>query len=62
MSHKYVMHVLQLASKVEGMKKPASMIGFLVRFFLGNLGCIYFVLVPIYMFIKDKIVPKGKPI
>uniref|UniRef100_A0A7C9D0K3 2-methyl-6-phytyl-1,4-hydroquinone methyltransferase n=1 Tax=Opuntia streptacantha TaxID=393608 RepID=A0A7C9D0K3_OPUST len=53
---------LQLGPKVEDVKKPVSRWVFLTRFILGTLAAAYFVLVPIYMWIKDKIVPKGWPI
>eukprot|EP00252_Welwitschia_mirabilis_P006520 TRINITY_DN1740_c0_g1_i2.p1 TRINITY_DN1740_c0_g1~~TRINITY_DN1740_c0_g1_i2.p1 ORF type:complete len:362 (+),score=63.36 TRINITY_DN1740_c0_g1_i2:294-1379(+) len=53
---------LQLGPKAEDVKKPVKPLVFLTRFILGGLASIYFVLVPIYMWIKDKIVPKGQPI
>ncbi|KAL6883273.1 hypothetical protein ACP4OV_010687 [Aristida adscensionis] len=53
---------LQLGSKVEDVTKPANIITFLFRFLMGTISAAYFVLVPIYMWIKDKIVPNGLPI
>ena len=54
--------LLQLGPKVEDVKKPVNPFVFLTRFILGALAATYYVLVPIYMWIKDKIVPKGMPI
>ncbi|ONK73383.1 uncharacterized protein A4U43_C04F30890 [Asparagus officinalis] len=49
-------------SKVEDVKKPVNPISFLLRFILGTNAATYYVLVPIYMWIKDQIFPKGMPI
>lgn len=54
--------LMQLGPKTEDVKKPVNKFVFLMRFLLGGLAATYFVLVPIYMWIKDKIVPKGLPI
>ncbi|CAD5193892.1 unnamed protein product [Musa acuminata subsp. malaccensis] len=53
---------LQLGPKVEDVKKPVNPFAFLLRFILGTVAATYYVLVPIYMWIKDQIVPKGQPI
>ena len=53
---------MQLGPKAEDIKEPVNPFAFLLRFFLGVICAAYFVLVPIYMWIKDQIVPKGKPI
>ncbi|XP_048336292.2 2-methyl-6-phytyl-1,4-hydroquinone methyltransferase, chloroplastic [Ziziphus jujuba] len=53
---------LQLGPKQEDVSKPVHPLVFLSRLILGALAGAYFVLVPIYMWIKDKIVPKGQPI
>ncbi|CAJ1967014.1 unnamed protein product [Sphenostylis stenocarpa] len=53
---------LKLGPKVEDVKKPVNPLVFLYRFILGVIASTYFVLVPIYMWIKDKIVPRGIPI
>lgn len=53
---------LQLGQKFVGAKKPVNPLVFLFRFILGNIAASWFVLVPIYMMIKDKLVSKGKPI
>ncbi|URD88007.1 37 kDa inner envelope membrane protein [Musa troglodytarum] len=53
---------LQLGPKVEDVKKPVNPFAFVLRFILGTIAATYYVLVPIYMWIKDKIVPKGQPI
>ncbi|KAK7344063.1 hypothetical protein VNO77_13304 [Canavalia gladiata] len=49
----------QLGPKAEDVKKPVNPLLFLSRFILGPIAAIYYVLVPIYMWIKDQIVPKG---
>lgn len=54
--------LMQLGPKVEDVKKPVNPFVFLYRFILGTIASTYFVLVPIYMWIKDKIVPRGMPI
>ncbi|KAL6516123.1 hypothetical protein OROGR_019428 [Orobanche gracilis] len=53
---------LQLGPKAEDVSKPVNPWVFLGRFFLGAMAATYYVLVPIYMWLKDQIVPKGLPI
>ncbi|KAF3324377.1 2-methyl-6-phytyl-1,4-hydroquinone methyltransferase 1 [Carex littledalei] len=53
---------LQLGTKEEDVLKTVNPFAFLMRFILGTIAAAYYVLVPIYMWIKDKIVPKGQPI
>lgn len=53
---------LQLGPKVEDVRKPVNPLVFLFRLILGAMAGAYYVLVPIYMWIKDQIVPKGRPI
>ncbi|XP_010413151.1 PREDICTED: 2-methyl-6-phytyl-1,4-hydroquinone methyltransferase, chloroplastic [Camelina sativa] len=54
---------LQLGPKEEDVEKPVSNpFSFLGRFLLGTLAAAWFVLIPIYMWIKDQIVPKDQPI
>ncbi|KAH9289656.1 hypothetical protein KI387_033773, partial [Taxus chinensis] len=53
---------LQLGPKVEDVKRPINPIMFLIKFLLGSIASAYFVWVPFYMWIKDKIVPEGQPI
>ncbi|KAK9057344.1 hypothetical protein SSX86_022179 [Deinandra increscens subsp. villosa] len=53
---------LQLGPKVEDVEKPVNPFVFLLRFLLGASAGIYYVLVPVYMWLKDQIVPKGQPI
>ncbi|CAI0448775.1 unnamed protein product [Linum tenue] len=53
---------LQLGPKAEDVSKPVKPFVFLMRFLLGAMAATYYVLVPIYMWIKDLIVPKGMPI
>ncbi|TVU13524.1 hypothetical protein EJB05_40584 [Eragrostis curvula] len=53
---------LQLGPKAEDVSKPVNPITFLLRFLLGTLCAAYYVIVPIYMWMKDKIVPRGMPI
>lgn len=53
---------LKLGPKAEDVSKPVNPIVFLFRFLVGTICATYFFLVPIYMWIKDKIVPGGRPI
>lgn len=53
---------MQLGAKVEDVRKPVNPPVFLLRLLLGAMAGSYYVLVPIYMWIKDQIVPKGMPI
>lgn len=53
---------LQLGPKEEDVEKPVDPFVFLPRFILGVLAAAWFTLVPIYMWLKDQIVPKGQPI
>ena len=53
---------MQLGPKAEDVAKPVHPLVFLYRFILGGLASTYYVLVPIYMWIKDKIVPEGMPL
>ncbi len=54
--------VLQMGPKAEDVKGPWNPISFAYRFVIGVLAASYFVLVPIYMWLKDLVVPKGQPI
>lgn len=57
------MHVfMKLGPKVEDVEKPVNPLVFLFRLIAGVIAATYYVLVPIYMWIKDQIVPKGMPI
>ncbi|PIA31610.1 hypothetical protein AQUCO_04900126v1 [Aquilegia coerulea] len=54
---------LKLDPKEDDVQKPAeNKLAFITRFLLGIAAASYFVLVPIYMWIKNLIVPKGIPI
>ncbi|KAL1547186.1 2-methyl-6-phytyl-1,4-hydroquinone methyltransferase [Salvia divinorum] len=53
---------LQLGPKAEDVSKPVNPLVFLARLILGAIAGAYYVLVPIYMWLKDLIVPKGLPI
>lgn len=53
---------VQLGPKAEDVQKPVNPFTFLLRFIIGTIAATYFVLVPIYMWIKDQIVPKSMPI
>lgn len=53
---------LQLGPKAEDVRAKVNPLVFLYRFFLGVIASAYYVMVPIYMWIKDQIVPKGQPI
>nr|GMD95176.1 2-methyl-6-phytyl-1,4-hydroquinone methyltransferase, chloroplastic-like [Ipomoea batatas] len=53
---------LQMGPKAEDVSKPSNPFVFLSRLILGAIAATYYVLVPIYMWIKDQIVPKGQPI
>ncbi|XP_050220909.1 2-methyl-6-phytyl-1,4-hydroquinone methyltransferase, chloroplastic-like [Mercurialis annua] len=53
---------LQLGSKDEDVSKQVNPLGFVVRFILGVMASIYYLFLPIYMWLKDKIVPEGRPI
>ncbi|XP_037422582.1 2-methyl-6-phytyl-1,4-hydroquinone methyltransferase 2, chloroplastic-like [Triticum dicoccoides] len=53
---------LQLGPKAEDVSKPhVNPIFVFFRFLIGTICATYFFLVPIYMWIKDKIVPQGRP-
>lgn len=54
--------MMQLGPKAEDVSEPVKPFSFLMRFILGALAGMYYVLVPIYMWLKDQIVPKGQPI
>lgn len=53
---------LQMGPKAEDVSKPAHPVVFLIRFILGALAGTYYVIVPVYMWLKDQVVPKGEPI
>lgn len=61
LSYKFC-NLLQLGPKEEDVEKPVDPFVFLPRFILGVLAAAWFTLVPIYMWLKDQIVPKGQPI
>ncbi|KAG8485504.1 hypothetical protein CXB51_019051 [Gossypium anomalum] len=47
-----------LGPKAEDVSKPVNPFVFLLRFMLGATAAAYYVLVPIYMWLKDQIVPE----
>ncbi|KAM0880070.1 hypothetical protein ACQ4PT_033817 [Festuca glaucescens] len=51
--------LLSLGPKTEDVSKPVNPITFFFRFLMGAIFAVYYGLVPIYMWIKDQIVPKG---
>lgn len=53
---------LKLGPKAEDVKGPWNPFSFVYRFLVGVIASLYYVLVPIYMWLKDQIVPKGQPI
>ncbi|KAI4345702.1 hypothetical protein L6164_012802 [Bauhinia variegata] len=53
---------LELGPKREVVTKGVNPILFLWRCFLGFLGIIWYTVIPVYMWIKDKITPAGRPI
>jgi MPBQ/MSBQ methyltransferase len=50
-----------LGPKTEDVRKAVNPVTFVLRFLVGTLCAAYYVLLPIYMWIKDKIVPNGMP-
>jgi len=48
-----------LGPKAEDVKKTVNPLLFLWRFILGTIAATYYVLVSVYMWIKNKMVPKG---
>ncbi|KAG0580268.1 hypothetical protein KC19_4G161700 [Ceratodon purpureus] len=53
---------LKLGPKAEDVKGPWNPFSFVYRFLVGVIASLYYVLVPIYMWLKDQIVPKGQEI
>ncbi|XP_002964277.2 2-methyl-6-phytyl-1,4-hydroquinone methyltransferase, chloroplastic [Selaginella moellendorffii] len=53
---------LDLGPKAEDVQAPSNPLTFFFRFLVGGIASLYFVLVPIYMWLKDLITPKGQPI
>ncbi|KAG6537876.1 2-methyl-6-phytyl-1,4-hydroquinone methyltransferase 2, chloroplastic-like [Zingiber officinale] len=53
---------LQLGPKAEDVNRAVNPFVVIVRFVLGTTAAAYYVLVPVYMWIKDKIVPRGQPL
>lgn len=51
-----------MGPKEEDVSEPVKPGVFLLRFLLGMLAATYYVLVPIYMWLKDQITPQGQPI
>ena len=52
----------QLGPKAEDVRAKVNPFVFLYRFLLGVIASAYYILVPIYMWLKDQIVPKGQPL
>ncbi|KVI03896.1 Methyltransferase type 11 [Cynara cardunculus var. scolymus] len=48
--------------EAEDVEKAVNPFVFFLRFLLGATAGVYYVLVPVYMWVKDQIVPKGEPI
>ncbi|KAJ8547571.1 hypothetical protein K7X08_011157 [Anisodus acutangulus] len=53
---------LQLGPKAEDVMKPINPLVFMLRFLLGAMAATYYVLIPIYMWVKDQVVPEGEPL
>lgn len=53
---------MQLGPKAEDVRGPWNPFSFAYRFIVGGLASLYYVLIPIYMWLKDLVVPKGQPI
>jgi MPBQ/MSBQ methyltransferase len=58
----HLLFLLQLGPKAEDVEKPVNPFTFIFRFVMGTICASYYVLVPIYMWMKDQIVPKDQPI
>lgn len=58
----YLVFFMQLGPKAEDVEKPVNPFAFFFRFVIGTVCASYYVLVPIYMWIKDQVVPKGLPL
>lgn len=58
----HLFHFVQLGPKAEDVKGPWNPLSFVYRFIVGVVASLYYVLVPIYMWLKDQIVPKDQPI
>lgn len=58
----FFFNLMQLGPKEEDVEKAVNPFVFLLRFVLGAMAATWYVLVPIYMWLKDQIVPKGQPI
>lgn len=54
--------LMQLGPKAEDVQKPVNPILFVLRLLLGSIAAAYYVIIPVYMWIKDQIVPEGQPI
>ncbi|BBN16915.1 MPBQ/MSBQ methyltransferase [Marchantia polymorpha subsp. ruderalis] len=53
---------LQMGPKAEDTRAPSNPFVFAYRFLIGTIASMYYVLVPIYMWLKDLVTPKGQPI
>ncbi|CAM6083073.1 unnamed protein product [Calypogeia fissa] len=53
---------LEMGPKAEDSKAPFNPLTFAYRFLVGTIASLYYVLIPIYMWLKDLVVPKGQPI
>lgn len=50
---------LVLGPKAEDVRGPFNPFSFLYRFFMGTIASLYYVVIPIFMWIKDQIYPKS---
>ncbi|GBG76760.1 hypothetical protein CBR_g22976 [Chara braunii] len=50
---------LKLGPKAEELKRPMNIPKFLFQFILGTMAGIYYALLPIYMWLKDQLLPKS---
>ncbi|KAL3679652.1 hypothetical protein R1sor_022608 [Riccia sorocarpa] len=53
---------LQMGPKAEDTRAPSNPLVFAYRFIIGTIASMYYVLIPIYMWLKDLVTPKGQPI
>lgn len=50
---------LQLGPKAEDVKGPVNPLSFAWRFVVGTVASLWFVIIPIYMWLKDLVLPKS---
>ena len=56
---KFYFWVVQMGPKAEDVSGPFNPVSFVWRFLIGTVASLYYVAIPIFMWLKDQVYPKS---